>query len=108
MIARTISVCARNEFPVPANVVAIPNATPTDVFKDSYSDQGEISYRGIQNVGANNIYYAFGQDCTALAYHGVLTPNSAVPCPSRCRVSVYCPTATSSVATTQFNRAELG
>src|SRR5690349_20789247 len=91
MITRVLSVCARNEYAVVPNVVAIPAATApgTQVFADTIAGDGEVSYRGIQNVGANIVYYCFGGSCDDTSeFHGVLDQYQSVPCPGR--GSVYC------------------
>jgi hypothetical protein len=110
MIARVLSVCARNEFAVPPNVVTIPAATAggTKVFDDTTNNTGEVSYRGIQNIGANPVFYCFGGSCDGTSeFHGILQQYQSVPCPGR--GSVYCYSVSgSTIATTQFNRDDLG
>ena len=117
---RTINTVEKNLVPERANIIAV-GAADTVVLKDrTQSNSGlvdsaldcayEFAYILIQNVGANNVYYAFGQTCdptnSASGYHGILAPLSTLPVSSTCAVHCYS-TGNSSVAITIFKRIGL-
>jgi hypothetical protein len=105
----------------PADPIVVNPATPTDVLFDisksppSGGPTGILSEyvgRYIQNVGANNCYYAFGQDCNPTNYHGILVSNGTtvfqqLDCSNHGRrVSVYSVSGTI-IAPTVLRRADL-
>lgn len=106
---RTINVAENNLFADPPKVVALNAATSTPIFPSEQGlATGEIAYRYIQNVGANDVYYAFGVDnVDNVNYHGILPAKSQLDC-SNHRLSVVCySTLGSSVATTLIRRRDL-
>lgn len=106
---RALNIAERNIVPNGAAVVAVPAAAATNVIVDQTgpTSPNEIAYRYIQNIGANPLYYAFGQDASAVNCHGYIQQYQQLDCSNhRCRVSAFSPLGTS-VAVTILYRTEL-
>jgi hypothetical protein len=99
----TVGICEKNIVPILASPQAIAAGVAADVIPNNMNNFESFAYINVQNAGANDCYYAFGQDCSAVAYHGVLAPYSSVPVPAPCRVSVYSAAGTT-IAVTIFKR----
>lgn len=107
---RVLSVGERNVFAGGGAPVNVPAATTTEVIPDQTTEPRniEIANRYIQNVGANALYYAFGQQASPNNYHGVLQQWQQLDCSShRLSVSVYS-TAGTTVAQCIIFRNDLG
>lgn len=105
---RTIPVAERNVYADPPNVVTVPAATATMVLAGEVYKKFEISGRYIQNVGANDLFFAFGDTVPNAAnnYHGMLLASGQqqLDCSNnRHSVWVYSVAGTT-VATTIFRR----
>jgi|ERR1019366_2765810 hypothetical protein len=69
----------KNVFVVPQPPLVIVANTATVVISDSNKDNVELAGRYIQNVGANNCYYAFGtNNCSKGNFNGILAGAPAV------------------------------
>jgi len=77
---RTINVAERNIYANGASPVTLAANTTTDIIPTQTNTREEIAYRYIQNVGSNNLYYAFGQTANSVNYHGILLPNQQLDC----------------------------
>lgn len=87
---RVVNVTEKNVYPEPCKVTVVPAATATDVIDRIDNQRGEWAGRYIQNTGANPCFYAFGQDCTATQYHGLLAASQQLDCSNHGqRVSIY-------------------
>lgn len=66
----------------PCAPVTVPPSASTTVLEDIVSLKGEeISGRYIFNACADNLYYAFGQDCdNVLNWHGYMAPGQQLDC----------------------------
>lgn len=71
-------------------VIVDGNAGATkDVLPSRTGDSREFAYRLIQNVGANQVFYAFDSECSAVSYHGYLVVGEQLAVPVTGRVSCY-------------------
>lgn len=107
---RTINVAERGIYAAGAVPITVATNTSTDVIPDQtvQPKMQEIAYRYIQNVGANNLYYAIGQDASTVNYNGILEQYQQLDCSNhRLRISVYAPGGTT-VATTVLYRNDQG
>ena len=89
---RIINSCDKSIVAIPANPIVVGAAASTDVLADLTGVKGEYAARYLQNVGANDAYYAIGQDCSPNSYHGIIQANGKqqLDCSSFAqRVSVY-------------------
>lgn len=75
MSNRIIGVVEKNIVATPANPITLVGNVPTDVLPD-ISDKSyagiEVAARYIFNNTGAIVYYAFGQDVSTLAYHGII------------------------------------
>jgi len=79
MPLRTSNSVEKNCFIVPAPPIAIPATTSTIVLQDTNALNIEFSARYIQNVGANDCYYAFGtNNCDPTNFNGILSKAPSV------------------------------
>ena len=107
-ITKVIGIAERTLTANPATPVTLVAATATDVIPDQTVEPRklEIVNRYIQNVGADPVYYAFGQNAGPNNYHGILPQYAQADASShRLRVSCYS-TAGSTVAVTIIYRNE--
>lgn len=63
---------------IPTQPVVVPTNTSTLILPSCVSDGIEYVGRYIQNVGANDCYYAIGHDCDSTNYNGILAKPGAV------------------------------
>ena len=98
---RTISTAERRLTPNGAAPVNIPDSASTVIIPDqTVKPTTEIAYRYIQNTGNVNLYYAFGQNCTNINYHGILAPMAQLDCSAhRLSVSGYAVGGTTAAVT---------
>lgn len=73
MPLRVSNSCEKNVISSPVNPIVVPNNTATTVLADITKTQGEWAGRYIQNVGANDCYYAFGHTCDPTNFNGILS-----------------------------------
>ena len=57
---------------VPTLPVVVADSVSTNILPDITTQSGEYAQRAIQNVGANDAFYAFGRDCKSDNYDGVI------------------------------------
>lgn len=73
MSLRVANTVERNIISVPAGPVVVVDSKSTTLFTDEILDNNEYAGRYIQNVGANDCYYAFGVVATPTNYNGILS-----------------------------------
>jgi len=99
---RVITICEKNVVPVPAKAITVAANKTTVVVPDLTSsllganNSHETAAITIQNTGtANDVYYAFGQDCDNVTnFHGLLQAGVMLNCPTTQQVSVFTATGT--------------
>lgn len=81
----------RRIFSDPPNVInVVAGAVAVDLLPDDTNSQGEISFRGVQNTGANPINICFNTTATLTEYHVQLTTGQQLNCSDdRQRISGY-------------------
>ena len=91
---RVLNIAERNITPNGAAVLTIPANTATFALPDATIEPRitEIAFRSVQNLGANPLYYAFGQEASTINCHGVLQQFQQLDCSAhRLSVGVWCP-----------------
>ena len=68
-VTNVVEKCVVN---VPILPVVVPTNTATQVLANVTQVQAQYSGRYIQNVGANDCYYAFDTDASATVFNGIL------------------------------------
>lgn len=89
---RVLNYAERNVWASDGNPITVPTNTSTAIIPDQtvHPKLTEIAFRTVQNVGANAMYYAFGQTVSPSNYHGVLQPGQQLDCSnSRLSVNAY-------------------
>ena len=56
--------------------VTVANSVSVDILADISKMHTELVGRYIQNVGANDLYFAIGQDCSPVSFHGMLAASA--------------------------------
>jgi len=73
----------RNITTEPPKVITLGAATPTLLLADNTNDRGgEVSFRCVQNVGSNTVYYAIANDKpdNAINFHGYMAVGEQLDC----------------------------
>lgn len=87
---RTISAGSQNIQHDPAAPINVPDSVSTPLLPDETKNFGQIAYRFIQNVGANDLYYTVNGDCHGAAdCSGVLTTKNQLDCSHYQRVTGF-------------------
>lgn len=90
MPQRVVNVVEKHIRPVPAFPILATAATSTDILEDCTNDKKEHAARYIFNDSGTVAFYAFGQDCSPLSYHGKLQNQQQLDCSNHsARVSIY-------------------
>lgn len=78
MPLRVANTVERNVVCQPLPLVVLAATVAQDVLPSVVKEIGEWAGRYVQNVGANDAYYAFGHDCDPTNFNGVLMKASNV------------------------------
>lgn len=90
---RTINTAERGITPNGAAILVVAQNVSTEAIPSQVNQPYvvEISGRYVQNLGANALYYAFGQGCSPTNCHGVLQQYQQLDCSAhRLSVNVFC------------------
>ena len=79
MPLRVSNAVEKNTFCEPINLIVVADSKSVDVLPDVSVKIGEWLGRYVQNVGANDCYFAIGHTCDQTNFNGILSkPSSAL------------------------------
>jgi hypothetical protein len=109
MPQRVVNVAEKTVVADPAQIIPIPGTnTSVTVLPDVTASFDEFAGRYIFNAGANNVFYAIGQDCNATnSFNGYLVPGQQLDISNTCQRVSAAATAVSSIALTVLRRKDL-